>query len=265
MTSASFAIVPNAVFSDSRLSLAEIRVLGALFSFRSSASDWLVWPSRQAIANRVGLNHLDSISRITRRLVDKGYVQIQRRQTSSLYRLLLPGSSPDPTPDGQIRSDTPPSDEEIKDQTKQDPLTPAGGEMDKDQEDQDAITVAQEDQDAITVAQAIVTRVNTLTRANLPTHPRSNTVRRVIKSLRLFDQEDITRAIDRKAKEFRFPAALLKPSILEAVIAESKRHDAIQAARIERERATLAALKPAKPANPETAKSALDHLRRLLR
>lgn len=67
-----FAYLPIEVFIDKRLTLEQVRVLGALFSFRSKNSD-TVWPSRQAIANRCGM-HLSNISTATTALVRLGWL-----------------------------------------------------------------------------------------------------------------------------------------------------------------------------------------------
>jgi hypothetical protein len=67
-----FAYLPIEVFLDKRLTLEQVRVLGALFSFRSKNSD-TVWPSRQAIANRCGM-HLSNISTATSALVRLGWL-----------------------------------------------------------------------------------------------------------------------------------------------------------------------------------------------
>lgn len=53
-----FSIVPIEVWRDKRLTLKQVRVLGVLFSFREKNTN-VVWPSRQKIADRCGMNPCD--------------------------------------------------------------------------------------------------------------------------------------------------------------------------------------------------------------
>ncbi len=55
-----FAYMPIEAFMDKRLTLEQLRVLGALFSFRGKNTN-VVWPSRQQIAARCGM-HLSNIN-----------------------------------------------------------------------------------------------------------------------------------------------------------------------------------------------------------
>lgn len=50
-----FAMVPAAAFADRRLTLEQLRVLGALCSFRRSKDDYTVWPRRDEIAKRCAM------------------------------------------------------------------------------------------------------------------------------------------------------------------------------------------------------------------
>jgi hypothetical protein len=67
-----FAIVPIEAFFDSRLTLTQLRVLGALLSFRNRSTG-IVFPGRDAIAARTGLP-LTKISTTTTQLVALGWL-----------------------------------------------------------------------------------------------------------------------------------------------------------------------------------------------
>lgn len=68
-----FSIMPIEAFSDKRLTLQHIRVLGTLLSFRAKNTN-VVWPSRNEIAARCGM-HPSNISAATSDLVKFGYVE----------------------------------------------------------------------------------------------------------------------------------------------------------------------------------------------
>jgi hypothetical protein len=68
-----FSIVPIEAFLDKRLTLEQLRVLGALFSFRAKNTD-TVWPTRAQIAQRCGM-HPSNISHATTELVKLGWLQ----------------------------------------------------------------------------------------------------------------------------------------------------------------------------------------------
>lgn len=68
-----FSIMPIEVFSDKRLTLQHIRVLGTLLSFRAKNTN-VVWPSRNDIAERCGIPQSD-ISGAISDLVKFGYVE----------------------------------------------------------------------------------------------------------------------------------------------------------------------------------------------
>ncbi len=67
-----FSYMPIEAFADKRLTLEQLRVLGALFSFRSKNSD-TVFPRRKAIAERCGM-HQSNISTATSALVRLGWL-----------------------------------------------------------------------------------------------------------------------------------------------------------------------------------------------
>lgn len=67
-----FSYMPVDAFRDKRLTLEQLRVLGALFSFRGKDSN-TVWPSRQAISSRCGL-HTSNISTATSALERLGWL-----------------------------------------------------------------------------------------------------------------------------------------------------------------------------------------------
>lgn len=86
-----FAIVPVAAFLDKRLTLKQLRVLGALLSFRSKSSN-TVWPSREAIAERCGM-HLSSISTATSALERLGWLVKEGKggfSKASRYTITVP-------------------------------------------------------------------------------------------------------------------------------------------------------------------------------
>jgi hypothetical protein len=68
-----FSIVPIEVWRDKRLTLEQIRVLGVLLSFRAKNTD-TVWPSRQQIAERCGMN-VCNISTATSSLERLGWLR----------------------------------------------------------------------------------------------------------------------------------------------------------------------------------------------
>ncbi len=233
----SFAILPTSIFADHNLAPSELRVLGSLYSFRSSSSDWITWPSRESIAKRCGITHVDSISRITRRLVKKGYLAITRRQTSNLYRLTLP-TPPDLTTSGQIRPDTPLSDNQIIDQTrKKDPLTPLQGDVvivdiAKPEPVAEPESVANQDQD-ITEDQAafVIALFNQLTGARLDATARP-LKRLVDRRLRTYTPAQLQVAISFYASLWantplahhaRNPRCVLSPTRIEFALSETAR------------------------------------------
>ena len=277
-----FAILPTIILQDHALTVAEFRVLGALFSFRRSSSDWRVWPSRESIGARCGITHVDSISRITRRLVKRGYVSITRRQSSSIYHLSIPQDPAQPLLD--VRSDLTPGCQmnETKEENTNTPLTPASGGSEiavtKTQlptptpqlsvnVPQEPVTQLPNPTPTVAAAQELVAHLNAVTGSNLPTDPHASIVRRVTRRLKTFAPQDIKDAITHGANVFRIPAAMLKPSILESLISQAKAEAERHSAKIAQERALIESLKPP-PATPESrqvATSALAAMRRMLR
>jgi hypothetical protein len=86
-----FSIVPIEVFTDERLSKTDLRVLGAVLSFRNKDTN-LCWPKREQIAERCGLP-LCKISTATTHLVDLGWLEKSGdggRSRSTQYKLLIP-------------------------------------------------------------------------------------------------------------------------------------------------------------------------------
>lgn len=72
MTETIFSIVPIEVWADKRLTLEQMRVLGALLSFRAKNTD-TVWPKREQIAERCGM-HITNISTATTALCNLGWL-----------------------------------------------------------------------------------------------------------------------------------------------------------------------------------------------
>lgn len=68
-----FAMIPPEVIADRDLTLEQLRVLLALYSFKAADSD-VVFPSRQAIADMTGM-HLSNISTATSALEGKGWLK----------------------------------------------------------------------------------------------------------------------------------------------------------------------------------------------
>lgn len=86
-----FSIVPIEVFIDERLTKTDLRVLGAILSFRNKDTN-LCWPKREQIAERCGLP-LCKISTATTHLVDLGWLEKSGdggRSRSTKYKLLVP-------------------------------------------------------------------------------------------------------------------------------------------------------------------------------
>lgn len=69
----------------------EFKVLIALYSFRSKNTD-TVWPGLDSIAVRCGMADKTRVSKITRSLVEKGYLEKQKRGFTggNEYKLILP-------------------------------------------------------------------------------------------------------------------------------------------------------------------------------
>ena len=86
-----FSLVPIEVVRDKRLTLEQMRVLIALFSFRSKATN-TIWPSRQAISKRCGV-HPSNVSAATTALERLGWLRKDGnggRSKASSYTLCVP-------------------------------------------------------------------------------------------------------------------------------------------------------------------------------
>lgn len=149
-----YAIAQSSLISDRRLQASDLRVLLSLLSF--TTPDRLeCWPSRAAIGERAGITSVSRVSTILRRLVGHGWIEIQQRQGSSLYRVTPPDQTPtnhQPAPVPLPRAIPAPAPErpttpvwttadhtgvepeETREETNQYPLTPVGGNSDLDPE-----------------------------------------------------------------------------------------------------------------------------------
>ena len=91
MHESTFSLVPLEVIKDKRLTLWQVRVLVALFSFRNRDTN-TVWPSRNAIAERSGM-HPSNISTTTTELVGLGWLSKEGMggfSKSSRYTITTP-------------------------------------------------------------------------------------------------------------------------------------------------------------------------------
>lgn len=91
MEAGTFSLVPIEVVRDKRLTLEQMRVLIALFSFRSKATN-TIWPSRQAISARCGV-HPSNVSAATTALERLGWLRKDGnggRSKASSYTLCVP-------------------------------------------------------------------------------------------------------------------------------------------------------------------------------
>jgi uncharacterized phage protein (TIGR02220 family) len=120
---ASFALAPLALATDSRLTLTDTRLLLGLLSF-AKPDTLTCWPSRKTLAERLGISSVSRISETIARLESLGWLEVTRRLGSSLYRItppLHPGVEPPPPP----RSGQP---EQTTEQTNHSPLPPQAGD-----------------------------------------------------------------------------------------------------------------------------------------
>lgn len=86
-----FSIVPIEAFTDKRLTLEQLRILGVLYSFKNKDSD-TVFPSRDAIAKRCGM-HKANISMATSALEKLGWVSKEGKggySRATRYTLHIP-------------------------------------------------------------------------------------------------------------------------------------------------------------------------------
>ena len=94
--SAVFSIMPVEVWRDRRLTLEQVRVLGALLSFRARNTD-LVWPKREQIAERCGM-HVSNVSQATSALVKLGWLVKDGKggfSQATKYRVCVPDTVAD--------------------------------------------------------------------------------------------------------------------------------------------------------------------------
>lgn len=83
-----FITAPFEILTDSELTDGDRRMLLALCSFAIGKS--VVWPLRQTLADRAGID-ISNVSKRVRRLIDLGWVTVrQRGQHSNRYFLHLP-------------------------------------------------------------------------------------------------------------------------------------------------------------------------------
>jgi len=86
-----FSIVPIEVFTDDRLTKRQIKVLGALLSFRRKDTN-TIWPTREKLSKRCGLP-CTRISQITRELVDLGWLAKTGKggfSKATRYQIIVP-------------------------------------------------------------------------------------------------------------------------------------------------------------------------------
>lgn len=221
---AAFAIIPSSVFTDTSLSPAEFRVLGALFSFRSGADDWHVWPSRTKIAERAGIKAIDHVSHITKRLEDYGWIKRERRRGSSIYRLF---SGPECQSSCLDLSTPAQIDQTQMDQTQHSlpsPLQVAqvapvpSKVVDKVERRQRKEKQKVSCSDA---ARRILSLFKSTCGVEYPTE--GAIAQKVDQAVLEHGEEKLTKVIQAKGPSFRFPLALLKPEIVESISAELSR------------------------------------------
>lgn len=82
-----FAMIPAEFACDTRLNRADLRVFVGLASFADRDSR-TCWPSRKALSLACGISSLPLISAALQRLERYGWIEIQHRYGSSVYRLL---------------------------------------------------------------------------------------------------------------------------------------------------------------------------------
>lgn len=227
-----FAILPASVFTDTSLSPAEFRVLGALFSFRSGADDWHVWPSRHKIAERAGIKAIDHISHITKRLEDAGWIKRERRRGSSIYHLFNTrwGRHED-RDSGQDMSTPPQIDQTQGDQTQNNLPSPSTGDTQQRQAQPGVMQKRversirkQEKKDKTCPSEAVRSVLSLFSEVCGVTYPMTGAIaQKVSQALSEHGVHKLTKVIKAKGAAFRYPLALLKPEIVESVAAELKR------------------------------------------
>lgn len=98
-------VVPLEALTDSALTDPERRVLFSLFSFRGRDTG-LVWPSVEAIAERANIRDKTWISKLTKSLCEKGWLEKKRRGFSgrNSYQICFPDRLADDETEGDLAS-----------------------------------------------------------------------------------------------------------------------------------------------------------------
>ena len=94
-------VVPNEVWADGRLTLGQLRVLGALYSYACCSTT--VCPTRAQLAQCCGV-HPANITRATNALEKLGWIRKSAgrgRGKRSRYTLLTPKTPPAPVPQSE--------------------------------------------------------------------------------------------------------------------------------------------------------------------
>ena len=131
-----FAIAPAEMFQDHRLTLIETRILGILFTFRDKNTN-VCYPHRSVIAERAGYSE-NAVSRGIKGLRDKGWMEVQQRRGSNVYRVIVPdldtvaepATVSDPATVAEPATDTvaePATPKQTTEQTKEPPIVPLAG------------------------------------------------------------------------------------------------------------------------------------------
>lgn len=96
VSSEPFAIVPLWVFK-ADLTPSEFKVLSALYSFRDKNAN-TTWPSVESLADRIGMKDKTQISKITKRLCEKGHLHKKKRGFTGgiTYTFNVPETPNDP-------------------------------------------------------------------------------------------------------------------------------------------------------------------------
>lgn len=87
-----FIITPAAILRDQTLNHYELRVMLAIYSFLDQTMSYC-WPSRKTLSDIVGLKQDTNLSPILKRLEEKGWLKVERRDAagkSSIYRPTIP-------------------------------------------------------------------------------------------------------------------------------------------------------------------------------
>lgn len=294
MSVTAFAIVPVPLLSTQGLTPLDHSVYSALASHARPGKP-LVWPSRQRIANLVDAS-IWSVSRSLKRLAEAGWIAVRRTGRANRITVFDAPNAHQMCAEAHIASLY---EETIEDS----PLPPVGGESgevvpqdeqadaverqpDSQQEREQAKTAERQQErddteqpqaaqhaptdretarrlERVSAAQKVIARLNTVTGSQLPTDAESATVSRVSSVLTHYPESDLIAVIEAKGGEFRHPAALLNPRVVEMVLGEIRAREAATERQREREREMLR--RASLPAvNPERAQSAIGAMKRAL-